>query len=127
MHDIGEMTGDLPWPAKKNDPILKDRMEMAEARVHGAMTAKWQVPKRTPLPGYEQSVFKACESIEMWEYALTEQNMGNRYAAIVATRMLRAALSFAAGLEPPHVSVPDIRPAIKKYMEQRQEQETGND
>lgn len=125
-HDIGEMAGDLPWPAKKDDPILKDRMEMAETKVHAFMTARWQVPNRNPLDHYQQRVFKLCESIEMWEFALTEQNMGNRYAAVVAVRMLLQASALLGELEPSTTDYPDIRPAIKKYVEKRKEQEIGN-
>lgn len=125
-HDCGEMAGDLPWPVKRDDPILKDRHNMAEDKILKMMTARWNLPKRKPLDHYEERVFKCCESIEMWEFALTEQNMGNRYAAIIAVRMLLAASALLADLEPPTPDLPDLRPTIKKYVAQRQAQESEN-
>lgn len=125
LHDVGEMAGDIPYPGKKNDPVLKDRMNVAERRVHSEMTSRWNLPPAIVLSHYEEKVFKLCEYLEMWEFGLHEQNMGNRYGAVVSLRMLQAASALLGDLTPPSGDYPDLRPAIKKYTDMRKDQENG--
>ena len=124
-HDVGEMAGDIPWPGKRNDPDLKVKMDAAEARIHDGMSTSWGMPARiTNLPHFEERVLKLCDNLEMWEFGLVEQNMGNAYAAVVAMRMLLASSEILETLLP-HDNYPDLRPAFKKYVELRKQQERG--
>lgn len=123
FHDIDEMNGDLPWPMKANDPVLKARMDLAGVRTRAAMN-KWGVPTHTILNEFEHNFFKTCEYIEMWEYGLSEQNLGNKYAAVVAQRMiLCASASMEKLATPPDGDYPNLVPAIKQYVDEREKQE----
>lgn len=125
LHDVGEMAGDVPWPGKKNDPVLKERHDAAERVVHENMSREWCLPPAVVLGDYEHGVFKLCEYIEMWEWGLHEQNLGNRYGAVVALRMLMAASVIVDRLEPPSGDYPDLRPAVRRYVERRKMHENG--
>jgi len=118
VHDVGEMAGDLPWPAKRNDPVLKERMTLTELRVHRTMTARWGLPAPVKLSEMEQDFFKMCEYIEMWEFGLMEQNMGNKYGNVVATRMMLAAATLIGKM--PH----EIQTMARLYCDIREEQES---
>lgn len=125
LHDVGEMAGDVPYPGKKNNPALKQAMDALEDEYHGQMTERWDLPGPVALPEYEERVFKLCEYVEMWEYGLQEQNLGNRYAAVIAMRMLLAASALLEWLVPPSGDYPDLRPAVRRYVERRREHENG--
>lgn len=89
FHDVGEVaTGDVPYPTKNLDPILQEKFDAAECEAHLAMHETFLVPKPVAISDFERLVFKTCEFIEMWEYGLHEQNLGNRYAGLVAERCL---------------------------------------
>ena len=122
FHDVGEMAGDIPYPFKRNDPVLKDRMDAAEAGVRAEM-AVWGVPPTVVMSHYEERVFKTCEFIDMWECGLHEMNLGNKYGQVVAMRCILAASALSDSLEPPP-GQPDLRPAIRRYVDKRQQQET---
>lgn len=117
IHDIGEMVGDLPWPVKRNDPVIKEQMDLAEDNTRFEMS-RWGQPHDVKLTAHDRSFFKMCESIEMWEFGLQEENLGNKYATVVATRMLIAACELVS-LMPPH-----IKASAKRYIERRREQES---
>jgi hypothetical protein len=121
-HDMGEMAGDQPWPTKLNDPVLKERTDAAEAFVYDRMVDKWKAPGRERLSMLERNTFKMCEYIEMWEYALTEINLGNQYARCIAVRMLLEANKFM-------IKIPDmvIVNAARSYVKSRTEQEMYRD
>lgn len=118
LHDVGEMAGDVPWPGKRNDPVLKSQHDLAEKRVRAAMTARWGQPGLPTLSGTERSFFKMCECIEMWEFGLQERSMGNRYGTVVAERMLLAACEYMEKLSK------DVQKAAKLYVQRRLEQES---
>lgn len=127
LHDIGEMAGDLPYPVKKNDPVLKERMCHAETAQHVKMSRIWGLPTPVKLTPFEENFFKLCESLEMWEFGLSERNMGNRYATIIHTRMLLQASQRMGILE--HLPFADaqvsrdIRARVEHYVAKRREQE----
>lgn len=123
LHDIGEMAGDVPYPHKKNDAVLKKHMDMAERGVREKMSSIWDQPFLPSLTHYEERVFKMMDCLESWEYSIQEMNMGNEYARVMATRMILAASNILEGLEPTD-GHPDIRAATKRYCDQRQKQES---
>lgn len=117
LHDIGEMCGDLPYPSKKNDKILKERMDLGELRVHRKMSEKFMLPQPIRLSEEETTLFKFCESLEMWEHCTQERNMGNRYATVMCARMLLAASTLMGRLPK------EIQDRARTYVEIRKEQE----
>lgn len=125
FHDANEMVGDIPYPGKKRRPELKKLMSELEAMNAQDMRAKWSIPPYPVLNEYEQGVFKLCEYLEMWEYGLCEQNLGNRYGAKVAMRMLVEAAVALESLEPPSGDYPDLRPAARRYVDARMKQKKG--
>jgi 5'-deoxynucleotidase YfbR-like HD superfamily hydrolase len=81
-HDVGETaTGDIPYPVKKNNPDLKAIMDELEATALKDMGIKLPV-----LPSYWYKLIKACELIEMWEWAYGELLRGNEFARLVMER-----------------------------------------
>jgi hypothetical protein len=121
MHDVGEMAGDIPYPFKKNNPKLRDEHGKAEREVYTTMADKWGLPRLTVLSHDEEKFFKMCEYLEMWEYGISEQRMGNSYAAMISERCILMASKLA--LELPET----IRNSATKYTAMRQEQENPNE
>ena len=120
FHDIGEPCGDIPYPFKKNNPNLKREHRLVEGGVVVRMQDEHGVPNRPVLTEQEEDFFKMCENIEMWEYGVTEVNMGNQYAVLVAERMILVASTLAEKMPE------DIKVATKKYINNRMKQESPN-
>lgn len=116
VHDVGELgAGDASFQAKRRNPALKRELDKTELDVHLAMCLPWGLPPPQSLTEEEVAIFKLAELIEMWEWSLCEQNMGNRYAAVVAGRCADAmdALRLSG-------AVPQgIQDAAKRYMYKR--------
>lgn len=125
-HDVGEMAGDIPWPFKARVPGLGDAMRQAELQIKANMARAWGCLPLVTLSEYEQRFFKCCENLEMWEWGLAEGNRGNRYALLVSQRMLWAVAAIYETLEP-RDGHPDVRPAIRRYVDTRGRQEELND
>lgn len=114
FHDVGEVVGDLPYPMKRNDPVLRQRMEHAEFCAHLGMCLPWQLPAPVELSAEEKAVFKLAEYIEFWEWALYEISLGNQNARLVMTRG-------QAEIERLLDEMPeDVREAADRYMKRRQ-------
>lgn len=118
-HDIGEMAGDIQWPYKQKVPGLKELADRAEHMVREEMREAFPMPPIVALSDYEERVFKICEYLEMWEYGLREANMGNKYAHAISMRMLLAAGELLDTLSVGNTGFPDVRPAIKSYVDTR--------
>ncbi len=120
-HDVGEMAGDVPYPFKRNNPELKHQMSRVEEQVHRSMTTHWKLPPPPEMPEMYHQFFKLCEYIEMWEYGLQEQNMGNQYGTIVATRMQLAACTMIGKMPE------EIQRTARDYCDLREEQESATE
>lgn len=127
-HDIGEMAGDVQYPFKSQDPLLKVRMDEAERQVTTGMNEEF--PNSIPnvlLSPFERAVFKLCEYVEMWEWGLHEMNLGNQYGRTVSMRMSTAKSAqyeaILSGEVPAEEDERDAWPAlasnIKRYIERR--------
>lgn len=116
-HDMGEMAGDIPYPFKAKNPALGEQHKRVEAGVISQMCDDWDYPRPPVLSLDEENFFKACEYIEMWEWGLTEQNMGNQYGKLVAERCILQASNRYLKLSP------EIQDRFKKYTRKRMEQE----
>lgn len=115
-HDVGEgATGDVPYPNKANNDALKKAMDKAERAAHLAMCLPWSLPPPQELKEYEHRVFKTAEFIEMWEWALFEQAMGNAYAHTVEERCWTALGDLVNGLSIAH------REKAQQYIERRRQ------
>jgi 5'-deoxynucleotidase YfbR-like HD superfamily hydrolase len=90
MHDGGEMSGDIQYPFKRLFPELRAGADKAEDYVRNLQRKSIGAPESKPLSAFEKLVFKACDNLEMWEMGMREVNMGNNYAKIICTRMMRA-------------------------------------
>lgn len=117
-HDVGQMAGDVPHQFKRDNPNMKREMTLTELSVHKSMTTRWSLPSPEPLHQYEMDFFKMCEHIEMWEFGLTEQNMGNLYGKVVATRAQLAACTLIGKMPE------DIQRAARAYCDLREAQES---
>jgi len=119
-HDMGEMAGDVQYPYKKKIRGMREAHVEAERLVMSEMRDTLGMPPEVQLSIYEYVVFKFCEYIEMWEFGLREQNMGNKYGAAIADRMiLEASILYDAALASPPGGCVDIRPAARRYMDAR--------
>ena len=94
-HDLGELvTGDLPYPVKKNNPELKKIIDHMEDAAVEAMGGAHVVITR-----YDQSRTKLIDLLEMCEHGIHEHRLGNQYAQPIiddtaaAVRALWAELS----------------------------------
>lgn len=75
-HDLGELSaGDTPFPAKRIVQGLREAAERAE--ILGLQLQDLTLPE---LTDQDRVRFKFCDLMEMWEFAVVEFYMGNRYA-----------------------------------------------
>jgi hypothetical protein len=126
-HDVGEMAGDIQYPYKRLNPELKLLMDRIEDGVRQQMSTTIGMPPIVSLSNYEAVIFKIVEYVEMWEYGLCEQAMGNQYARIIVARCILAASELSELSEKLRGDAPDLRPAIKRYVDTRAKWETRND
>lgn len=118
-HDMGEMSGDPPYPFKKIVPGMKDCCDTAETMVLNEMGRGVGTPPSVALSPWEKSFFKACEYIEMWEAGVVEKNMGNRYGELIMDRMMAALNTIDLSSN----EQPGIARALRDYVNRRVMQE----
>jgi 5'-deoxynucleotidase YfbR-like HD superfamily hydrolase len=98
FHDIGEVkVGDMPWGMKNLDPVIREAMDEGEEKAYRDMVEKWFLPAPVSEPLYKD-IFKLAETIEMWEWGLSEYAMGNTYAGEVTRRTADHARELIAAL-----------------------------
>lgn len=75
VHDMGELTaGDTPYAAKRLSPALAEALNGVEKSGLANLGIV-----RPELDAGEFSRFKICDLLEMYETAVVERNMGNKY------------------------------------------------
>lgn len=85
-HDVGEIgTGDIPFPIKRDNPVVKREMDRIEERTQLSMCIPWGLQRPT-LTLFEKYVVKIADMLEMWEWSIQEQSLGNQFANIVRER-----------------------------------------
>lgn len=85
-HDNGELSaGDTPFYAKRAVPALKEGTDAAEKM--GLATLGVFMPELSAL---EFRRFKMADYLEMYECAVVERNMGNRYADVIMQNLTPA-------------------------------------
>jgi 5'-deoxynucleotidase YfbR-like HD superfamily hydrolase len=91
FHDIGEQTtGDLPYPIKRNNPPLKEIMDLLEQKACYSILEHWGCFRQTLLTSADMILFKQIELVEMAEFGLDQLCLGNNHGYIIAHRCLRA-------------------------------------
>jgi 5'-deoxynucleotidase YfbR-like HD superfamily hydrolase len=91
FHDIGEhSTGDIPYPIKRDNPILKEQIEFLEHKSQAAQMEYWKSFKQVVLSDYDKTLFKQIELVEMAEFGLDQVAIGNNHGFIIAHRCLRS-------------------------------------
>lgn len=80
FHDIGEVqTGDIPYPMKRNNHLLKHEMDILE---HIALLSmNITLPE---LGHIEYLRFKFCDLLDCAEQGQYEARLGNQYMGVVA-------------------------------------------
>lgn len=82
-HDSGELgSGDIPYPHKAQDPMLKAIMDGLESR----SLEDQGVSPPDPGPDWRWRI-KTCDLIEMLEHGMDEVIMGNRYGIPIVWAM----------------------------------------
>lgn len=122
-HDVGEsVSGDPPYPIKALNVDLKKACDRIEREAHLMMTVDWYLPSATLLSDFESHVFKICEFVEMWEWGLFEQSLGNQNAELVVMRCLEGVNTRIETLVSEYERMPTldfILSRVNKYMEKR--------
>jgi hypothetical protein len=91
FHDIGEQTtGDIPYPMKRNNPQLKEIMDLLEQKSYYSQLEYWDSFRQTLLTSEDMALFKQIELVEMAEFGLDQLCLGNNHGYIIAHRCLRA-------------------------------------
>jgi 5'-deoxynucleotidase YfbR-like HD superfamily hydrolase len=91
-HDAGEhFTGDLPYPIKRDNPILKEELDRLQNQSIAAQMQYWGCFRQIVLSDYDKAFFKQMELIEMAEFGMDQVNLGNNHGFIIADRCLHAA------------------------------------
>lgn len=87
-HDAGELkAGDLPFPVKANDQVLKAAIDGIEDQALFEMAGKGARPYLTKQ---ETMQVKVCDLIEMWEFGMVELLFGNQLAQPIVDDIMRA-------------------------------------
>lgn len=94
-HDAGEIScGDLPFPVKAKNELIKREMDKLED--HGLF--HMGAPKVTI--GDEMKIrVKICDLLEMWEYGKQELAMGNKLAIPIVERTAQAIFDMTEQLD----------------------------
>jgi len=94
FHDNGELTaGDPPYPVKLENPVFAEEHGRIEDAGLQLQIDSWDIrgiPAKVRMSRDDLWVFKLAEFIEMWEWGLEEQLLGNQFAALVSKRCLDA-------------------------------------
>lgn len=119
MHDIGErVAGDLPYPIKANNPVLKAEMDRIEEEGHRAMV-EWGVPPPQDLAALPHKIFKLADLADMMEWAMHEITLGNRHARLVYQRTAAEVNKRCKDPEIPDL----VRERIQNYLIKREQHE----
>lgn len=90
-HDGGEQfAGDAPFGGKRSVPGLQEKLNEAENLGLGML--RIGMPN---LTADEYAKAKICDLLEMYEFAVAEMNLGNKYAEVMASNTYTAAMAAA--------------------------------
>ena len=93
FHDVGErVTGDVPFPVKREHPELKRALDKMEHEALLQMATTWGAVAGIQITDEEANLLKLAEFIEMYEWGCDEVALGNKSAVLVRDRCLAQAL-----------------------------------
>lgn len=118
FHDIDEAAGDIPYPFKSRYPALRTAYNEAATAVRTRMMNDYAVPRQPNLTVIEEQFFKLCEYIEMWEYGISEVNMGNMYAVVIAENCMKMVPRLCEAMPE------DVAKSVMEYIQRRMKQES---
>lgn len=120
FHDVGERgTGDIPFPVKAKNPMLKSAMDAMEDEVIWEMSELgWGVISGHGMGTDQRAIFKMAEFIDMWEHALDEISMGNKNAELVRQRCWDGIVENLSKINPD-----EVRLAVHMYIDRRMKYE----
>lgn len=105
-HDAPEIvTGDLPFPIKRDTPELAEILSVIDDETRAA--TGWPSPEVSPL--WKKRI-KICDLIEMHEYGWVELRQGNRFALPIVNDTREVVYKLAADLSPEDAEV------IERFM-----------
>jgi hypothetical protein len=88
-HDSPEVaSGDVPFPAKMENPDLKTAHDEADARWYMKL---FGYDPADNIDRKDKMRCKVADLLEMWEFGMIEMGMGNTYAKPIVDRTLAAA------------------------------------
>jgi HD containing hydrolase-like enzyme len=91
FHDVGELAvGDIPYPVKQNNPILKEEMDWLEHKSLMAQLEYWDAYRMLPLGDDDRTFLKHIELMEMAEFGMDQVILGNDTGLIIADRCLKS-------------------------------------
>ena len=112
FHDTPEVgTGDVPYPVKHDNPVLKLEMDRLEDETAADMGLLHHLGG---VGDFWKRRIKICDCIEMWEFGMDEVHMGNRFAEPIVERMRGNVMVGIRALEPCESG------AVAAYMRQRE-------
>ena len=80
-HDVGELvTGDLPFPIKRNSSTLKEIMDDLEFKARDEMRVPY-----TNIMESDRNRVRICDLVEMYEFGVYELMMGNTFGGPIMT------------------------------------------
>jgi hypothetical protein len=114
FHDVGErVTGDVPFPVKREHPEVKRAFDAMEQEALLQMTP-WGAIAGITITDEEANLLKLGEFIEMMEWGLDELALGNASARVVFERCYAQAARMLAEPLPPGVQT-----SAEKYITRR--------
>jgi 5'-deoxynucleotidase YfbR-like HD superfamily hydrolase len=120
MHDMGEVkTGDVPYPFKADHPEVAAAFDLAESEAIVDMDEVFGCPVFPVLTSFEETIVKICDYLDMWEWALEEMNLGNKFAEPVRDRMRKA-----IGQKVTELGNEELTRRVVDYITKRNEQWT---
>lgn len=94
VHDGGELvTGDPPYPVKRNNPKLKSEHDRIEDE---ALSCMLPVMVKQSLSDDELAKVKVCDVLQMWEHGVHEHRLGNQFMVPIINDCRDDALRLAA-------------------------------
>jgi len=119
FHDNGELTaGDPPYPVKLENPVFAEEHGRIEDVGLQLQIDSWgiqDIPSKKDMSHNDLWIFKLAEFIEMWEWGLEEQLLGNQFAALVSKRCIQVVEERIT--EYPGWASPDVMDVIDRTSE----------
>lgn len=121
-HDTGEVgTGDVPSGMKRRFHTVKQTFDNEEASTYRRMVIPWGLPILSPLERFERWTLGLADMLELWEFGLQEQQMGNRLADLVVGRAGVWVEETLTHSDADGSEYPAIVGAAREYMRRRAE------